>query len=72
MLVCRGSLSICVGGSFPFGFEGRMWDLIVLVPEQCPSFYFVIQIRSCRVQGKTLLQLSRSFHSWDIAEQISK
>ena len=23
-----------------FGFEGRMWDLIVLVPDHCLSFYF--------------------------------
>ena len=26
---------------FPFGFEGRMWDLIVLVPDHCLSFYFL-------------------------------
>ena len=26
---------------FPFGFEGRMWDLIVSVPDHCLSFYFV-------------------------------
>ena len=25
---------------FPFGFEGRMWDLIVSVPDRCLSFYF--------------------------------
>ena len=25
--------------SFPFGFEGRMWDLIVSVPDHCLSFY---------------------------------
>ena len=24
---------------FPFGFEGRMWDLIVSVPDYCLSFY---------------------------------
>ena len=24
---------------FPFGFEGRMWDLIVSVPDHCLSFY---------------------------------
>ena len=22
------------------GFEGRIWDLIVLVPDHCLSFYF--------------------------------
>ena len=26
---------------FPFGFEGRMWDLIVSVPDHCLSFYFM-------------------------------
>ena len=26
--------------SFPFGFEGRIWDLIVSVPDHCLSFYF--------------------------------
>ena len=23
---------------FPFGFEGRIWDLIVSVPDHCLSF----------------------------------
>ena len=26
---------------FPFSFEGRMWDLIVSVPDHCLSFYFL-------------------------------
>ena len=26
---------------FPFGFEGRMWDLIVSVPDHCLSFTLV-------------------------------
>ena len=25
---------------FGFGFEGRMWDLIISVPDHCLSFYF--------------------------------
>ena len=33
--------SIYVLSYFPFGFEGRMWDLIVSVPDHCLSFYFV-------------------------------
>ena len=36
----RKLLSIYVFSYFPFGFEGRMWDLIVSVPDQCLSFYF--------------------------------
>ena len=32
--------SIYVFSYFPFGFEGRIWDLIVSVPYHCLSFYF--------------------------------
>ena len=32
--------SIYVFSYFPLGFEGRMWDLIVSVPDRCLSFYF--------------------------------
>ena len=32
--------SIYVFSYFPFGFEGRLWDLIVSVPDHCLSFYF--------------------------------
>ena len=36
----RKLLSVYVFSYFPFGFEGRMWDLIVSVPDHCLSFYF--------------------------------
>ena len=32
--------SIYVFSYFPFGFEGRIWDLTVSVPDHCLSFYF--------------------------------
>ena len=32
--------SIYVFSYFPFGFEGRMWDLIESVPDHCLSVYF--------------------------------
>ena len=32
--------SVYVFCYFPFGFEGRMWDLIVSVLDHCLSFYF--------------------------------
>ena len=35
----RKLLSFGVYASFPFGFEGGKWDLIVFVPEHCLSFY---------------------------------
>ena len=34
--------SIYVFSYFPFGFEGRIWDLIVSVPDHCLSFYFTV------------------------------
>ena len=37
----RKLLSIYVFSYFPFGFEGRMWDLIVSVPDYCLSLYFI-------------------------------
>ena len=36
----RKLASIYVFSYFPFGFEGRIWDLIVSVPDHCLSFYF--------------------------------
>ena len=38
--IYHNCLSIFVRPSFPFGFEGEMWVLIVLVPDHCLSFYF--------------------------------
>ena len=35
----RGLSSIYVFSYFPFGFEGRIWDLIASVPDHCLSFY---------------------------------
>ena len=35
------AVNLCIFSYFPFGFEGRIWDLIVLVLDHCLSFYFV-------------------------------
>ena len=40
----RKLLSIYVFRHFPFSFEGRIWDLIVSVPDHCLSFLLVIKI----------------------------
>ena len=50
--------SIYVFSYFPFGFEGRMWDLIVSVPDHCLSFYFFTlqtkqKRRKIHLYGKT-------------------
>ena len=39
----RKLLSIYVFSYFPFGFEVRMWDLIVSVTDHCLSFYFSME-----------------------------
>ena len=40
MHVFHERLSICMSASFPFGFEGGMYDLIVLVLNHCPFLTF--------------------------------
>ena len=63
MITCLGKscsfglprvLSIYVLTYFPFGFEGRMMDLIVSVTDHCLSFYFPLFqcfLKSLRVTG---------------------
>ena len=43
--------SIYVFSYFPFGFEGRIWDLIVSVPDHCLSFYFSPKTLHIFLQG---------------------
>ena len=51
--------SIYVCSYFPFGFEGRMWNLIVSVPDHCLSFYFLCQEYQLRIlNGMTLGDLN--------------
>ena len=45
----RKLLSIYVFSYFPFGSEGRMWDLIVSVPDHCVSFYFLLILQETKV-----------------------
>ena len=43
MSAFRKLSSIYVFSYFPFGFEGRIWDLIVSVPDHCLSFLLFIE-----------------------------
>ena len=36
------NFSVCL--SFPFVFEGTMWDLTVLIPDHCLPIYFPVPI----------------------------
>ena len=46
--------SIYVFSYFPFGFEGRIWDLIVSVPDHCLSFYFESLRKAVREEEKEM------------------
>ena len=37
-------VKFCVCPSFPFGIEGGMWDVIVLILDHCLSVYFDLMI----------------------------
>ena len=41
-----GVCDLCVCPSFPFGIEGRMWDMIVFIPDHCLSIYSARQAAS--------------------------
>ena len=55
----RKLLSSYVFTYFSFGFEGRIWDLIVSVPDHCLSFYFGGPARSVRCAVRLLLRRSQ-------------
>ena len=44
-------LLVCTCASFPFGLEGGNWDVFVLVPDHCLSFYL-----SCHALATALLR----------------
>ena len=60
MRVRRERLSVCVCVSFPFGFEGGMWDLIVLIPDRCVSVYFATILFHLLLFSAALMKLVRS------------
>ena len=43
----RKLVLIYVSSNFPFGSEGRIWDLIVSVPDHCLYLYF-----ECKLEQK--------------------
>ena len=52
----RKLLSIYVFSYFPFGFKGRIWDLILSVPDHCLSFYFSFDLQyivACTILKET-------------------
>ena len=54
--------SIYVFSYFPFGFEGRMWDLIVSVHDHCLAFYFTNRRIVARPRSMVFSVYSGLFH----------
>ena len=50
----RKLLSVYIFSYFPFGFEGRMWDLIVSVPDYCLSFYVLLRVHAGQQEQVTV------------------
>ena len=61
---------IYVFSYFPFGFEGRIWDLIVSVPDHCLSFYFDIMkwVKQLKIK-KMIVLLIRTAASGRLIEE---
>ena len=51
--------SIYVFSYFPFGFEGRIWDLIVSIPDHCLSFYLLLLLYEMRAENTHLDQIHK-------------
>ena len=45
---------LCVCASFTFGFEGGIWDLIVLIPDHSLSNYFALTCKCWMLAFLTL------------------
>ena len=58
----RKLLSIYVLSDFPFVFEGRLWDLIVSVPDHCLSFYFSMAHYELIAFGYSAIFMSSVWH----------
>ena len=67
----RKLLSIYVFSYFHFGFKGRMWDLIVSVPDQCLSFYLSYTY-SARPFSNALKYETTHFHPINLLSRISQ
>ena len=67
--------SIYVFSYFPFGFEGKIWDLIVSVPDHCLSFYFVTALHiklDHPTRHQLELMMKRHFYTIDLTKAIER
>ena len=67
----RKLLSAEVFSYFPFGFHGRIWDLIVSVPDHCLSFYFE-ETKTRAIPSRNGIHRHSSVHHIFLELQISE
>ena len=60
----HGLLSIYVFSYFPFGFKGRIWDLIVSVPDHCLCFYLLWNLQDQLASLDQILYVSSVGGEW--------
>ena len=56
--------------SFPFSFEGGMWDLIVLVIDPCLPFYFSRSCSSSARPGHVAQSVARLTRESEVPDSI--
>ena len=57
-----GFVKFCVCPSFPLSIEGRMWDVILVIPDHCLSNYFMVKLRTLYVQcGYRILNMPSNY-----------
>ena len=59
------SFKFYVCPSFPFGIEGRMWDVIVLIPGHCLSIYLLFILNFVYLFIKKLYEYKK-IRQWSI------
>ena len=66
---CRQFMYLVISLLVLFGFESRIWDLIVSVPDHCLSFYFA----SDRATAPGLLEMMiRPTCTWKDAQNVKE
>ena len=57
-------VGFCVCPSFPFGIEGGMWDVILLIPDHCLSIYLMSVFLRLHRFSKGYTSLNDYFQEW--------
>ena len=57
--------------SFPFGLEVGMWDLLLIIPDHCLSFYFRYRLKYCISQSFNPKQSTNQLHDGNLGLRLN-